>query len=466
MISVSPDISVCVCDTGNVALSTTSGEVTTNDASFKDTLAKAISVSTDTANNVEAKADVTETDVKELISKLLEVVSSESLDENVNLLLNGLSEEQLSMLTTFIEKISLILNQEVNTQNQTPLSDVITTLMTENCQDSNDDQGSLQLKSEVDKKNAKVSDEVISSIAQVILDNPVVSFEVVSDKVVKNSTIDNITQIADNGNIDIGSLLGSISDKVSESNPVLAEFVTKLQQVIQEVSKTVNNTEFELPQQMEITDVKIETTTQMPQDMKENTIVINENFPKQQIKVIKNESELSEITALSADAKQVFTTQQNASVETMRSPVENQVLNFIKTEVMPSVKTTGSTEMTMTLTPEQLGEISVKLVKTGTELTVAITCNNSITQKMIENRLPQLASSLISSENQKVDVTVVTPNENTSEFMSNFNMSQQNGQQQLEPRQTHSHYVVDNEMQDNSEEAEDFYKEGRLWQMI
>lgn len=450
----------------------------TEGASFEKILTEAMPASDETVTNVDRQIKTeTQTDVKELMTKLLQTISNGCSEQDIEKLTEGLSQEQIDMLTELIGKIAQIISEEINGADGTgenTLADAVISVIGE--------------KNETDEKDVKLSEEVISDAVATMVDFTEISnvnFENNSDTAYK--TVENIASeivenlsskltekstgmvIENSGDklINAENMLSDIADKLSKSNPQMSEFATKLQSISQEISKTVNNSSEQMSD-MKISNIKVSTTPQVQQITKENSLVSNESFDKTLIKVSKNQGELSELTALTGNVNTEVIEMQGEQIKSVQAqaPVENQVLNFIKTEVLPSVKTSGTTKMTMTLNPEQLGEISVKLAKTGTALTVAISCNNSVTQEMIENRLPQLISSLSAGENKTVDVTVVTPNQNASEFMNNFTMSQQNGNQQFESQHQQTHYAGNKEVIDNTVEVEEIYKEGRLWQTV
>lgn len=482
MTAVNIDIPVKMCATCKASVADTQVDTKADITSFKDVLANAMPVSQDIPKNNDSETE-TETNVKDIVTKLLQTLSTGCSDEDIKELTDGLSCDELDMLTKIIEKIAQIISQQTDTQGgtdeQTLLNSIIEMISNQSetieslpqQKASHVNSGNEPIKTK--KKNEtdnKTSDETISEIAVAITQLISVPNEDVVDnssKVDENILAENISNVSEkpeDKNSDVVSLLKDLSDKVSKSSPEESQFATKLQHISQEISKA-----FDTKQQLsdiKITDIKVLKNTQTQQSDKENLVLSNESYGKTQIKVSKNDSELSELTALIGNAKTDMTAVPIEKSETVQAPVENQVLNFIKSEVLPSIKSEGTTEMTMTLNPEELGKISVKLTKTGADLVVSIACDNSITQKMIENRLPQLISSLSSGENKTAQVTVVAPNQNASELMYNSNMAQQNGQQHLQSQHPHTHYVAENQIQNNSEDTEEFYREGRLWQTV
>ena len=450
MAMVNADISLKICDICNS--SKVDSDFTTADTSFKDVLEKSLSVSKKTNNdNVDSK-----TDEKKLVKKFLETVSGECNDEDIEELTDGLSNEQLKNLSELIEKIAQLISSEISNED-----------LAGKLAGSENSQQTL----EINKDDSKTSDEVISSIAAMISQMP--NLQLNEDSQTTSNIVENVAptiieNISENKNIQ--RLLSSISEKISVSNfsdtskltnAELSEFATKLKNISQEISKTIEDAGKQLSQ-MEITNIKVTADN----SAEKNSLLLGESANRSSIKMIKNDSELSELTALSGNAKADVQAISPEQMENVEVPVEKQVLNFIETQVLPSVKDSGTTEMEMTLMPEQLGKISIKLVKTGTELSVSIACNNSMTQKLIESRLPQLVSNLSSHENQTAQVTVVTENQNVSEFMHNFNMSQQSNHQQFQPQHPQNDYFEGNEVSDNAEEAEEIFKEGRLWQTV
>ena len=121
--------------------------------------------------------------------------------------------------------------------------------------------------------------------------------------------------------------------------------------------------------------------------------------------------------------------------KTVELPVEKQVTTAI-VEQISTKASEGTQELTLMLRPKELGEVSIKLLKTGGEIVVSIVAQNQTTQKLLQEKLPNLISSLQATNAEVKDVQIVNANQNATGFMNSFNLSDSNSQNQYNARQS------------------------------
>jgi len=185
-------------------------------------------------------------------------------------------------------------------------------------------------------------------------------------------------------------------------------------------------------------------------------------------KVIKNNSELDELVASTQVAKstQPVAIENPVSAKNIEVPVEKQVSQTIANQLSSKVTSNGTQELTLMLNPKDLGEVSIRLVKEGGAITVSIVAQNPETQKLLQDRLPNLISNLQASNAEVKDVQVVTPNQNATGSMSGFSLSDSNSNNQQNARQAHTqtNTSYDTKQTEEVKETQEYHGEGKLWQ--
>lgn len=120
------------------------------------------------------------------------------------------------------------------------------------------------------------------------------------------------------------------------------------------------------------------------------------------------------------------TVQQSASIEIPQTvsevPVEKQIMDNITTQ-MSTLETGKTSEMTMTLNPDNLGQISVKLQNELGKITVTIAAQSEITQKLLQDKLPSLIANLQTVNTDVKDVRIVESAQSADFASFNLNNS-------------------------------------------
>ena len=184
------------------------------------------------------------------------------------------------------------------------------------------------------------------------------------------------------------------------------------------------------------------------------------------VKKTQQASEFEEILAYAQTGKTIEqpAVQEDLSTQSLGTSVEKQIFSEISNQISTNEITPKTKEMTLTLKPQELGEVSIKLEKVGEEIKVSIIAQNISTQKLITERLPSLISTLQEINSQVKDVMIVNPNQNANGFMSGFNNSNSNAGEQYQSRQSGSNYNNNEYVSEESQKTKEFVREGKLWQ--
>ena len=151
-------------------------------------------------------------------------------------------------------------------------------------------------------------------------------------------------------------------------------------------------------------------------------------------------------------------------------PVEAQILSNIS-EQLANSKVNTTSEMTMTLNPDNLGEISVRLVNEAGKISVTIAAQSEITQKLLQDKLPTLMSSLQNVNGEVKEVKIVEANQNAS--YAGFNLGSQNAGQSnygsnsgsTQARSSYATSPVENTQEISPDTSTQTYLGGsKLWQ--
>ncbi len=134
-------------------------------------------------------------------------------------------------------------------------------------------------------------------------------------------------------------------------------------------------------------------------------------------KINDKKDELEEI-GINTEAAKAVTPLENTDVQVKEGAKADEVKNFDTNQIVEkakaqitTLKTGEKAEMTMTLNPESLGEITLKLQNDGGKVSVLIAAHSEATQKLLQERLPDLVSSLSQVNSGVEDVKVVSMQE-------------------------------------------------------
>ena len=132
----------------------------------------------------------------------------------------------------------------------------------------------------------------------------------------------------------------------------------------------------------------------------------------------------------------------------------------------------GTSELTMTLNPSNLGQLQIKIINEAGRLSVIIAAQSEITQKILEDRVSSLITSLQNINSNISEVKVVKPDEaafanlNLNDFSSNQQANQSNS-----GRKAYIQYAEEvtyaNEVEETNKNSNEPYRRGnKLWQTV
>ncbi|MCX7658721.1 MAG: flagellar hook-length control protein FliK, partial [Oscillospiraceae bacterium] len=134
-------------------------------------------------------------------------------------------------------------------------------------------------------------------------------------------------------------------------------------------------------------------------------------------KITDKKDELEEI-GIKSEAAKFAVPLEKSDIQTEETIKPEDIKNFDASQIAEKAKAQITTlksgekaEMTMTLSPESLGEITLKLQNDGGKVSVLIAAHSEATQKLLQERLPDLVSSLKAVNSGVEDVKVVNTQE-------------------------------------------------------
>lgn len=146
--------------------------------------------------------------------------------------------------------------------------------------------------------------------------------------------------------------------------------------------------------------------------------------------------------------------------------LESQINTALQTPLM-TLENGKTTELMLTLNPDDLGQIAVKLEKTDRQIVVTLAAASESTQKLLQDKLPSLIAGLQNVNSEVKDVQVVQANQNASFAGLNLNSFAQ-GQQSSQQNSSSGNMTspkADTVDETAKQTAEAEFKGGsRLWQ--
>lgn len=206
--------------------------------------------------------------------------------------------------------------------------------------------------------------------------------------------------------------------------------------------------------------------------------VIKNDFVKPEIKAVDSElktdampteetvkteknSELDELLAFSQQTAQSVTTQPQQEIKAM--PIERQVTAQIE-KLITAENIDTTKELTIMLKPAELGQITVKLIKTDDAMSISIIAESAVTGKLLSDKLPTLISTLQDINPEVKDVSIVTPNQNASSFLDSFNTSHSGQNSHSNSQQQSFSFTDEGTQKEDTVQQKQFIREGQLWQ--
>ncbi len=205
-------------------------------------------------------------------------------------------------------------------------------------------------------------------------------------------------------------------------------------------------------------------TTQKSSDIKDAYALLKGNNEN----IVKNaDTTQGELTQILANIAPKTPVNEQAEQTTTHffAPIETQVTDLLANS-LKTAQVGKTTQLTMTLNPENLGNLSITISKTADELVVSILAQNTSTAKLIEDGLPNLIANLKAFEEQAINVKVVTPNENASQYFNlDSNLSNSNRNQSFNQENSNQHFSRQNDdLELQVTEEKSLERSEKLWQ--
>ncbi len=426
---------------------------------------------------------------KELLAQIIDKINSGASGEEIAQLLSGLSDDQKAGLGELLKKLMTIISNAIDSTKQgegksqsEKLTSALSDLVKENS-DNKENQDMLELlvamlfsaptelstkpnsEQSATSQNATPSTSVSSiSNTQVI---SATELQVIKNILASSNPQELLSQLAqipatDDVTKATTSPLTEIIQSISQAQPKLEDLQgmqTKLNKLLEAVSQKTG-----IPAE----EVKAVTSTMTSENSGVKLTAEGQSTKLAALsnKVVKNTSEFDEIMAAAQGVKPqaVQTAQTPEQTQPVEIPVEKQVSQAVLNQLSSKLEANNVQEMTLKLNPKELGEVSIKLVKAGGEITISIAAQNLTTQKLLQEKLPTLVSNLQSTNSEVKDVQIVSPNQNASAFMSGFSLSDSNSSNQYKASQSQSSYNYDATPTEEVEKPKEFVGEAKLWQ--
>lgn len=160
-------------------------------------------------------------------------------------------------------------------------------------------------------------------------------------------------------------------------------------------------------------------------------------FAEVPVKIINKTQELDDIvmpSVLTAKPSEIVAPALSAETANSIAPVEQQILQTVTQQLTVEIPEDGISKVTMQLTPESLGELSIEISKKGSEISVVISAKELMTQKLIEEKLPTLMAALKTNDNIIKEIIVVPAQQSSSENLQQHMSSEFSRQNQNQPQ--------------------------------
>lgn len=368
------------------------------------------------------------------LTQVISMLAGGASDNELADALKGLSSEDTDSILAIVEQLINAISGEITSDNSNKTA--------------NDNASELLKKLTEDDTSTNVQQAILQLVMSVL---PSMAKDNTNDDTeIKAQTIPTVTTMLPATDTAVQTATAS----AVPSDNVKADLTQMLETFKSALEIHSNQAE---PQKLVV--VKNDFAEQMPE--KSQTEDVRANVPKTQIKPVEQNDEFRELMAFSQQSAQVTATQ---PVETEKAiPVTKQVTAGIE-QMLQSTPLDSSKELTIMLKPAELGEITVKLIKTDDVMTISIAAQNSATQKLLTDKMPQLLSTLQEINPEVKDVNIVNPAQNASSFLSNFNTSHSGADARSSYQQSHTAFTAESSKESGETEQKQFIREGRLWQ--
>lgn len=154
--------------------------------------------------------------------------------------------------------------------------------------------------------------------------------------------------------------------------------------------------------------------------------------------------------------------------DTHFSDISAQIERVMKAEMAAIPEKNTVRELNIRLTPDELGEINVKLTTDGEKLTVAFTAENSSTAKLLSDNIRSLAAAISRNDTETETAYLIQAADGSEGASLNLSAGSSNSFGRGEPRNNGGQTVYRSSSSETDEPAQEtiLIREAKLWQTV
>lgn len=154
--------------------------------------------------------------------------------------------------------------------------------------------------------------------------------------------------------------------------------------------------------------------------------------------------------------------------DTHFSDISAQIERVMKAEMAAIPEKNTVRELNIRLTPDELGEINVKLTTDGEKLTVAFTAENSSTAKLLSDNIRSLAAAISRNDTETETAYLIQAADGSESASLNLSAGSSNSFGRGEPRNNGGQTVYRSSSSETDEPAQEtiLIREAKLWQTV
>lgn len=154
--------------------------------------------------------------------------------------------------------------------------------------------------------------------------------------------------------------------------------------------------------------------------------------------------------------------------DTHFSDISAQIERVMKAEMAAIPEKNTVSELNIRLTPDELGEINVKLTTDGEKLTVAFTAENSSTAKLLSDNIRSLAAAISRNDTETETAYLIQAADGSEGASLNLSAGSSNSFGRGEPQNNGGQTVYRSSSSETDEPAQEtiLIREAKLWQTV
>lgn len=234
-----------------------------------------------------------------------------------------------------------------------------------------------------------------------------------------------------------------ISSLNNKNNIVKSSYINKGDKELSTLESIVNYEELEITKP-EIKEIKIEEMEiTKPEILESNTVDIEKGLNNLDTNSKNDEFIFINNTNLNKDLSSIENNDNTVISHIRKEFVSEDVVKTVK-----YLKTNGMEEITIKISPRELGDMTIKLIKNGDETTVDITINKEDVFSLVNDNISEITKHLEDLNISVKDVSVNTKSSNQNYFSHNFN-------EEFDRKNQHNHEKFNKKEILNNEEEND-----------